>query len=293
MKESGLMIMKINKKIVFLFVIMLLIFSIIFSGIKSVSVLSEQNGIKLPIVMYHQLTKSESRAGKYVLTLEQLEKDFKYLKSKGYKTVSVKQVIDYVEGNGELPENPVMLTFDDGCETLYSYALPLLEKYGFNAVGFVVGALADNYTELDDHNLNYSCLNWSEIKELCNGGIIDIQSHTYDLHRNTAARSGIKKKKDESIEQYSEFLSSDVSKMNERMMKYAGKKPVAFAYPFGSYSNESEEILKNCGFKMVLTCEERVNIIKKSEPECLFRLGRYNRAYEISSESFFEKMGIG
>lgn len=262
-------------------------------AMKSVSVLSEQDGVSLPIVMYHQLTKSESRAGRYVLTVEQFEKDLKFLKNNGYETVTVKQLLDFSEGKNDLPEKAIMITFDDGCETLYSYALPLLKKYGFTAVGFAVGALANNYTELDDHNLNYSCLNWAEIKEMCDGGIIDIQSHSYDLHKNTAYRSGAKKKKDETFEQYSEFLSSDAAKMKEKMIENTGKAPVAFAYPFGSYSNESSDILKKCGIKMAFTCEERVNIIIKAESEWLFRLGRYNRPHGVSSESFFEKMGIG
>lgn len=287
------MIMKIRKKY-FVIAASVLVFTFIsFASVKVISVSTQQKGIKVPIVMYHQLTKSESRAGKYVLTLEQFEKDLKFLKNKGYETVTVNQLLDFTKGKGSLPEKAVMLTFDDGCETLYYYALPLLEQYGFTAVGFAVGALADSYTELDDHNLNYSCLNWNEIKEMCDGGIVDIQSHSYDLHKNTADRSGAKKKKGETLEQYFEFLSEDMTKMKERMMKYTGKAPVAFAYPFGSYSAESEDILKNCGIKMVLTCQERVNIIKKAEPESLFRLGRYNRPNGISSESFFEKMGIG
>ncbi len=287
------MIMKIRKKYYVIAVLFVILLLISFASVKAVTVSSAQKGSKLPIVMYHQLTKSESRAGKYVLTLEQFEKDLKFLKNKGYETVTVNQLLDFSKGKGDLPEKAIMLTFDDGCETLYYYALPLLEKYGFTAVGFAVGALADSYTELDDHNLNYSYLNWSEIKEMCDGGIVDIQSHSYDLHKNTANRSGAKKKKGETLEQYSEFLSDDVSKMKEKMLKYTGRAPIAFAYPFGSYSAESEDILKKCGIEIVLTCEERVNIIKKAEPECLFRLGRYNRPNGISSESFFEKMGIG
>lgn len=287
------MIIKIKKKYYVIAALSVVLLLISFASVKAVTVSSAQKGTKLPIVMYHQLTKSESRAGKYVLTLEQFEKDLKFLKNKGYETVTVNQLLDFSEGKGNLPEKAVLLTFDDGCETLYYYALPLLEKYGFTAVGFAVGALADSYTELDDHNLNYSYLNWSEIKEMCDGGIVDIQSHSYDLHKNTANRSGAKKKKGETLEQYSEFLSGDVSKMKEKMLTYTGRAPVAFAYPFGSYSTESENILKKCGIEIVLTCEERVNIIKKAEPECLFRLGRYNRPNGISSESFFEKMGIG
>lgn len=287
------MIIKIGKfRVLVIFAVIMLV-TVSAMTVKTVTVLSAVKGVELPIVMYHQLTKSETRAGRYVLTVEQFEKDLQFLKRNGYETVTVNQLLAFSEGKGDLPEKAVMITFDDGCETLYSYALPLLEKYGFTAVGFAVGALADSYTELDDHNLNYSCLDWAEIKEMCDGEIVDIQSHSYDLHKNTAERSGAKKKNGETFEQYREFLSSDAAIMKERMLKYAGKEPVAFAYPFGSYSTESAEILAKCGIRMALTCEERVNIIKKAESEWLFRLGRYNRPHGISSESFFEKMGIG
>ena len=71
-----------------------------------------------------------------------------------------------------------------------------------------------------------------------------------------------------------------------------GKTPLAYAFPFGSFSPESTEILKECGFRITLTCEEKINKIKKAEPDSLFGLGRYNRPEGISSEIFFEKMGI-
>ncbi len=269
-----------------------MLFALMTIPFKTVPVLSEQKSIELPVVMYHQLTKSESRAGRYILTVEQFEKDLIYLKNEGYKTVTVRQLLDFSMGKISLPEKSVMITFDDGCETLYSYALPLLEKYGFTAVGFVVGAYTDSYSKINDHNLNYSNLTWNEINELCNSGVIDIQSHTYDLHKNTDDRSGIKKKKSETLEQYSEFLTADAVKMKEKMYENTGKIPIAIAYPFGSYSKESAEILKKCGIEMAFTCEEKINIIKKAESEWLFGLGRYNRPEGISSESFFEKMGI-
>ncbi len=286
------MIFKLKKAYISVAAIIISAALLICAAAKVISVSSNGESVSLPIVMYHQLTKSESRAGRYVLTLEQLEKDFIYLKEKGYSTVTVQQLLDFSQGKGDIPEKAVMITFDDGCETLYEYALPLLEKYGFTAVGFVVGALADYYTELDDHNLNYSNLNWAQIKEMSTGNIIDIQSHSFDLHKNTGNRSGMKKKKSETFEQYSEFLTADTLKMKEVMLANTGKAPIAVAYPFGSYSKESAEILKNCGIKIAFTCEERVNVIKKAEPDWLFGLGRYNRPNGISSESFFEKMGI-
>lgn len=261
-------------------------------NVLPVSLTVNENERKLPVVMYHQLTKNPAKSGKYVLTVESFEKDLQYLKSKGYQSVTVKQLIDYSEGKGDIPEKAILITFDDGQETLYEYAMPLLREYGFTAVGFVVGALADYYTEINDHNLNYSYLNWQQIKEMSDGNIVEIESHSFDLHKNTGGRSGIKKKKGETFESYREFLCSDVSKMKTAMINNTGKNPTAFAFPFGSFSPESTEILKECGFKMTLTCEERVSIIKKAEPESLIGLGRYNRPEGISSENFFEKMGI-
>ena len=145
-------------------------------NVLPVSLTVDASERKLPVVMYHQLTKNSAKLGKYVLTVDRFEKDLQLLKEKGYQSVTVKQLIDYSQGEGDIPEKAILITFDDGQETLYEYALPLLEKYGFTAVGFVVGALADYYTEIDDHNLNYSYLNWQQIKEMSDGKIIEIEN---------------------------------------------------------------------------------------------------------------------
>lgn len=285
------MVIKLSRTILIIPAVLLILICTAVN-VLPVSLTLDENERKLPVVMYHQLTKNPAKSGKYVLTVESFEKDLQLLKSKGYQSVSVKQLIDFSQGEGDIPQKAILITFDDGQETLYEYAMPLLQKYGFTAVGFVVGALADYYTEINDHNLNYSYLNWQQIKEMSDGKIIEIESHSFDLHKNKNGRSGIKMKKGETFEAYREFLSSDVSKMKTAMINNTGKNPTAFAFPFGSFSPESTQILRECGFKMTLTCEERVNIIKKAEPESIIGLGRYNRPEGISSESFFEKMGI-
>jgi hypothetical protein len=134
------MVIKIRKS----FVILTLVLMFATAGFGVVSALNAQTSDSLPIVMYHQLTADKSKAGKYVLTLEQFEKDLIYLKENGYVSVTLNQLFDFANGISDLPEKPFMITFDDGCETIYSYALPLLEKYGFNAVCFVIGSVADN-----------------------------------------------------------------------------------------------------------------------------------------------------
>lgn len=283
------MVIRIKKSLAVFCVALLCVLPIVALGMNAVPVLSVQGGERLPIVMYHQLTTDKTKAGKYVLTVEQFEEDLVYLKENGYSSVTLAQLLDYSEGRASLPEKPVMITFDDGCETVYTYALPLLQKYGFTAVCFIIGAVTDKYSGINDHNLAYSNLNWDEVKQICKGGVIEIQSHTYDLHENTKGRNGIKKKKGETFERYNEFLTADALKMKEKMVENTGAAPVAIAYPFGSFSKESVGILKNCGIKATFTCEEKINIIKKAESDWLFGLGRYNRPEGVSSESFFKK----
>ena len=283
------MVIKISRFGICVLLAVMIILPLGIFGFRTVPALSAQGGERLPIVMYHQLTQDKSKAGKYVLSMDTFEKDLIYFKENGFSSVTLDQLFRYAAGEQDLPEKAFMITFDDGCETVYFHALPLLERYGFTAVCFAIGSVADKYSMINDHNLAYSNLTWDEIKELCDGKIIDVQSHTYDLHNNSDGRSGIKKKKSETFEQYNEFLSADALKMKEKMISYTGKAPVAIAYPFGSYSKESRKILEACGIKAAFTCEEKVNVIKKAESEWLFGLGRYNRPEGISSESFFEK----
>ncbi len=257
-----------------------------------ISVEAKQEEIALPVVMYHQITKENSRAGRYVITYEQLEKDLIFLKEKGYATVTVSDLVRFTEKGVPLPEKPVMITFDDGCVTVLQYAQPLFEKHNMRAVAFVVGSFTDYYSGIDDNNPAYASLVWDDVKTLSDGGVIEIQSHSYSLHCNTDGRNGAAKKCGETLAAYENVIESDALKMRDALVSVTGKAPVGFAYPFGSYSKESAQVFKDLGFKALFLCEERVNKINKADTEWMFSIGRYNRPHGISSESFFEKMGI-
>ncbi len=249
--------------------------------------------IQLPVVMYHQITKNPTRAGQYCVTLNELENDLKYIKKRGYTPITTDRLLRYVYDGEHLPDKPIMLTFDDGYETVYSYLLPLLEEYDMCAIASVVGAYTDMFTQLDDHTLSYSYMNWAEISELANGGRIEIQSHSYDLHKlNNSGRNGAKKVSGESIYEYSAFLHCDLGKMQSLMEEKTGYRPTAFTYPYGCYSKESKDILKSMGFEAAFVCEERINYIDVENTDWLYRIGRYNRPHGIGSAEFFATMGV-
>lgn len=257
--------------------------------VKAVPTVGNES-VEVPIIMYHQITRNESKVGKYIISQSQLEKDLDYITSLGYTTVTVEDLINFVKGNKSLPKKPIMLTFDDGQETVYTVLYPILKARNMCAVISVIGSLADLYTEIDDHNDSYSYLNWEEISLLAKTEEIEIQNHSYDMHNLDKGRRGIAQKKNESKEDYYKALNDDVGKMQLLLMRKAKTKATAMVYPYGSHSDLTLEVCKSLGFQCTLTCEERISQVTKYVPESLFELGRYNREGDIDSKEFFKRL---
>jgi peptidoglycan/xylan/chitin deacetylase (PgdA/CDA1 family) len=251
----------------------------------------DEPAVELPIIMYHSILARTGAQGTFVLAPWELEADLKYLSEHGYETVSVRQLIDYTEGGGELPEKPVLLSFDDGCLNNLTYAVPLLEKYGMCAVFSVVGEYTEMFSVKPDPNPNYAYLSWEEISALIDTGRAEIANHTYSMHSH-GARQGSAKRRGEAAETYVKLFTEDAVKLQDALLEYCKYLPYIYTYPFGRYCEESESLLRTLGFKASFSCRSVVNKITR-DPECLFLLGRFNRPSGISTPDFMEKLGIG
>ena len=105
--------------------------------------------VSLPVLMYHSIalgTESD-----YRIQPETFAADLSYLNNAGYTSVSAAELIRYVNGMGDLPEQPILLTFDDGFYNNYSLALPLLEQYDMCAIVSVVGQFTDELAPESPH----------------------------------------------------------------------------------------------------------------------------------------------
>jgi len=242
----------------------------------------------VPIIMYHLVTENSKYIGKYGVSPSQLEDDLKYLKQNGYNTVVMQDLIDFVEKGKGLPKNPIVLTFDDGNSSDYQYLFPLLKEYDMKAVISIIGKVVDEYTEDNAKNpaRKYPNLTWPQIKEMHDSGLVEVQSHGYDLHGS----AGSGKLKRESAEAYRRRLSADLTKLQNRCDEQLGAKPNTFCYPLGVISKGSQAVLEELGFVASLSCQEGVNTIKQGEKECLFKLNRYNRPSGRSVEEILERI---
>ena len=276
---------KLKYLLIFLLCATICLFSIpVVSGITT----SASVSVKLPIIMYHHLSENSKKLNKYTISPSQFKDDLDYIKSNGFTTVNIADLIDFCENKKSLPPKPIMITFDDGYMSVFEYAYPLLKQYDMKAVINIIGKYTDIYSECDDHNINYSHITWDELKAMQQSGVFEIQNHTYDMHLN-GIRNGIAKKPSESDEAYQQALFEDLNSLQTKIAQKLSVTPTAFAYPFGKIEKKALSIIKKVGLKAVFCCWEKTNYLTGNSEE-LYHLNRFNRPAEISTKTFFSKL---
>ena len=246
--------------------------------------------LAVPIIMYHSVCENKKIQSDYLVSPIMFENDMRYLKENGYNTVFVGDLIGYVYEGTPLPEQPIIITLDDGYLNNFTYVLPILEKYDMCATVSVVGEYTEKAIKEKDPNPLYAYLTWDNIKELDESGRIEIGNHTNSMHE-IGERRGCMRITGESNEKYDEILSSDLTALQNALTENSGLTPLVFTYPFGFISEESLPIIKKLGFLAALTCYERINYIDGSR-EQLYRLGRFNRSSALTTEQFMKKIGV-
>lgn len=260
------------------------------SAEKTTAAQADEDVVDLPVLMYHHLSTSASRIGDYVISPEQFENDLKHIKQGGYQTITGKQLIAFLENGAALPPKPILITFDDGYESVYAYAFPLLKKYEMCAVMSIIGKHTDIFSNPDEpRGINYSHASWNQLREMQESGIFEIGNHSYDMHSNAKGkRFGIRINPGEGEADYRQALLKDIGELSDMFEKELGDRPDIFAYPFGALCKESKPILTELGFKLILTCEEKVNHLSPNM-SLPVSIKRFNRSGKYSAYEYFSK----
>ena len=243
---------------------------------------------QLPCLMYHSVLKSKQ--GAYIVSPSQIESDLRALKNLGYVSVTTEQLTGFVDGENDLPQKPILITFDDGHYNNLYYAEQLLAKYQMHAVLNIVGCFSEySTTSGDKDNPNYSHITWDEIAQMSDNGVFEAGNHTYNMHKYKP-RFGIAQKVGESDSEYTQALVNDIGKLQQKLFELTNKECRIFAYPFGKYSSLSEATLSGMGFRITLTCNEGVSTIKRGHPESLHLIKRINRSGNYDTQTVLQKL---
>jgi len=166
--------------------------------------------ITVPILLYHHIDTSPTDS-RYYVNPEKFEEEIKLLHDWGYSTITTVQLIQAITLGTKLPPRPMLITFDDGHLDNYTTAFPIMQKYGFTGVLYLVY----NYLDTDQY------MNTVQVLEMVHAGW-EVGSHSinhYDLTKLTEDK------------QHREIVES-----RQLFEQKLGIPILTFAYPFG-YKN--------------------------------------------------------
>ncbi len=231
---------------------------------------------KVRIICYHELTGDSSKIinpRKYLILDQKIfVQQLEYLRTHGFHFVSVEDIIQAKEGKKKLPSKPVLLTFDDAYQSFYDFAYPILKRLHIPAVLAVVGRWIE---EGPPPGVRYPLMSWDEIAQVAKDGLVEIASHSYDLHRNliftpqedmyaavAVRRYFLLEKRYETREEYLERIRRDFQKVAEVFQKRLGFCPRVMVWPYGTYTKDALDIARSFGYVMTFGLEEGLNTLE-------------------------------
>lgn len=213
------------------------------------------------ILMYHAFTEDEADTGSLYTPASEFARQLSALRDAGYTSVGYADLIEFVNGDGKLPEKP------------------LLEKYGFCANIAVIGVSIGHKTYKDTDIPITPHFSLEDVRPWIARGVLTVTTHSYDMHQVTAVdgagcRRGVLQMPGEAEPDYIAALTQDYTRAQEQLAGLPGTPLPVFTYPFGAYSGLSERVLQALGVQVTVTTEGGANRLVKGEPETLRLLHR-------------------
>ena len=184
----------------------------------------------VPVLNYHQVNDVDHNS--LTVSTEQFEAQMKYIAEGGYTTITPDEMLDAWEHGTELPEKPVIITFDDGYADNYKNAFPILEKYKLKATIFLV---------TDYINLYPNYLTWDKAREMMDTGLVRFESHTLSHNLLTDENNTLRDIRHQLVD-------------SKQAIEWHLKQPVRYiAYPCGAYNGEIMQLTKDAGYRAAFT----------------------------------------
>lgn len=221
-----------------------------------------QSGFR--VICWHDVREDvRDEADHYAVDTAQLVSQFSWLRENGYHVIGMDDVIAAREGRRRLPEKAVMLTFDDGYRSLYTKVYPLLKLFNYKAVFALTGSWLDAEpgatVEYDGKRVRRDrFVTWDQVREMTQSGLVEIASHSYDLHRGVVANpegslvpAAVARRYDggayEEPAAYLARIRADLARNASLIKAHTGRAPRIMVWPYGRDSGELAELARSLG----------------------------------------------
>ncbi len=223
----------------------------------------------IPILLYHHFMSAEKKAatksGGIVVSTEEFDIHMKALKDNGFTALRADEVVDYIKNGKKIPPKSVFITFDDGYKAEVYIAAPILRKYNFTGMVFMMTNTLLGKDEGFKDGVLFQYINQKDVD--ISKDVFEYASHTHTLHFDLT-------------KQAKETLTDDLN---------TSKKFLAtnfFAYPLGKYNDSVVNIVKNCGYSAAFTTVGR----HAKKGDNLMLIPRYTILANTSTEKLMNKI---
>jgi biofilm PGA synthesis lipoprotein PgaB len=199
-----------------------------------------------------------------------------WLRNNGYHFVTLDDLLADEAGRKPLPDKAVLITFDDGYRSMYDHAWPILKAWKIPAVVAVVGIWEDDRTTVNfDGKIipREKLMSWKDLRELADSGLVEIGSHSFDLHRGikgnpqgseqpaatTRQWLGAGKGYESEIV-YRQRVESDMARSSSDIKAHIGRAPRVIAWPYGRYNSIVRDAAVRRGMTIGLTLDDGANV---------------------------------
>ena len=205
------------------------------------------------------------------VTTDHLIDQLEWLRINNYHPVSIDDLLAARDNQRPLPENPILLCWDDAYVSFYSRVLPLLKAYNYPAVLAVVGSWvtpnADGMVQYGTRLVSRdNFMSWQQLQEAANSGLVEIASHSNNLHKALLADPFGDKlpaaitheynpadNSHETDEQFSSRVQADLQASSDMLAAHLGVRPRVLVWPFGRYNEAARLAAVAAGMPMTLT----------------------------------------
>jgi peptidoglycan/xylan/chitin deacetylase (PgdA/CDA1 family) len=208
-------------------------------------------GGEVSVFVYHRF--GDARYPSTNISLRTFAAQLEWLKSSDYQVLPLGDIVRRLKAGSDLPDRCAVLTVDDAYRTFLSGAMPLLRRFGYPATLFVS----------TDAVGGEDFLSWGELRELSREGV-EIGSHTASHGYLVNRRSG------ETREAWLARVRRDILKAQDVLKDKIGTAPRLFAYPYGEYSPEIVDLVRELGFEGAVGQQSGV-VYRGSDPFVLPR----------------------
>lgn len=186
------------------------------------------SSFRVPILIYHYVeyitdTKDTIRQSLNINPYI-FEEQIRTLFEAGYTFMTMEEIGEVLDGKMNLPQKPIVITFDDGHWDLYTDVFPILQRYHIKATAYIIPGFLGGSDFLTEFQL----------KSIADSGLIEIGAHT--AHHISLR------------EQPEWRLLSEIKDSKTILEKKLHMKVVSFAYPNGAFDEKSIQAVKNNGF---------------------------------------------